>query len=432
MVVGMALAQRFLERTFNRPSFPVCDHYTYALVSDGDMMEGVASEAASLAGHLRLGRIVCLYDDNKISIDGPTDLSFTEDVAERFKAYGWHVQRVEDGNDVEALTDAIELARQTSDRPSLVVVRTQIGFGSPKQNSEKAHGEPLGTEALAAAKRNLGCPVDGFFCVPDEVAGRFRQALDKGARSENDWNDLLAGYAKAHPREAEIFRLWCLDRKLPSDWDAEIPVFRPEDGAMATRNASGKVLNGIARRVHNLIGGSADLTPSNKTYINGAPDQSAEHPEGRNVRFGVREHAMGAVVNGMALHGGVIPYGGTFLIFSDYMRPAVRLSALMNVHSIFVFTHDSIAVGEDGPTHQPVEHLASLRAIPNLTVLRPADANETAQAWRIAVQSEGPVRYWRYPGSRFRSLRTTRVAYAKGSRGERTFFPTSRAARICY
>ncbi len=391
MVVGMALAQRFLARRFNRPSLPVCDHYTYALVSDGDLMEGVASEAASLAGHLGLGKLVCLYDDNKISIDGPTALSFTEDVGTRFTAYGWHVQRVEDGNDVAALTDAIDKARNEAERPSLVIVQTHIGFGSPKQDSEKAHGEPLGPEALATAKKNLGCPVDGFFCVPDEVGATFRQALDKGAVSENDWIALLADYEKAYPQDAEVFKQWCLAGKLPADWDAEVPVFRPEDGSMATRNASGKVLNAIARRVHNLIGGSADLTPSNKTYIDGAPDQSSEHPEGNNVRFGVREHAMGAVVNGMALHGGMIPYGGTFLIFSDYMRPAVRLSALMNTHSIFVFTHDSISVGEDGPTHQPVEQLAGLRAIPNLTVLRPADANETAAAWKIAVEGKGPV-----------------------------------------
>ncbi|MEW6348201.1 MAG: transketolase [Thermodesulfobacteriota bacterium] len=389
MATGMALAQRFLAQRFNRPYFPVCDHFTYALISDGDLMEGVASEAASLAGHLRLGRLICLYDDNRISIDGPTSLSFTEDVAARFRGYGWHVQKVGDGNDVTLLTRAIAAAREEPDRPSLVMVRTHIGFGSPKQDTAGAHGEPLGEKALAAARKNLNWTY-GPFQVPDEAVAHFRAAVEQGAEKERQWHTLLADYAEAHGELADEFRRWCVKGELPQDWDADIPSFEGEK-PMATRSASGKVLNAIARRVPNLLGGSADLSPSNKTEIAGSPDQSWACPQGRNLRFGVREHAMGAVVNGLALHGGVIPYGGTFLIFSDYMRPSVRLSALMQVHSIFVFTHDGIAVGEDGPTHQPVEHLASLRAIPNLTVIRPADAKETAQAWKVALQSKGPV-----------------------------------------
>ncbi len=389
MATGMALAQRFLAQRCNRPYFPVCDHFTYAIVSDGDLMEGVASEAASLAGHLRLGKLICLYDDNRISIDGPTSLSFTEDVAGRFRAYGWHVQQVGDGNDVNMLTEAISVAREETDRPSLVMVRTRIGFGSPKQDTCGAHGEPLGQKALAAARKTLNWSYEPFH-IPGEARDYFQTAVERGERGEAQWNDLVAEYSQAHPEQADEFRRWCVTGDLPPDWDADIPVFEPGT-SMATRSASGKVLNAVARRVPNLLGGSADLSPSNKTEIAGSPDQSWAFPEGRNLRFGVREHAMGAIVNGMALHGGVIPYGGTFLIFSDYMRPSVRLAALMQVRSIFVFTHDGIAVGEDGPTHQPVEHLASLRAIPNLTVIRPADPNETAQAWRIAIQRKTPV-----------------------------------------
>ncbi len=390
MGVGMALAERFSAARFNRPGLPVVDHFTYAIVSDGDLMEGVASEAASLAGHLRLGKLVYLYDDNHISIEGPTSLTFTEDAAARFAAYGWHVQKVNDGNDIESVAKAIEAARAETERPSIIVTRTHIGFGSPKQDSASAHGEPLGEDALKVTKEKLGWPQEPRFFIPEEALAHFRQAAERGRKAEEEWTTLLAQYQGQFPEQGEEF-----DREargeLPPDWSADVPVFKPEDGAIATRAASGKVLNAIATRVPNLIGGSADLAPSTKTLIAGSDDQSFENPGGRNMRFGVREHGMGAVVNGMAAHGGVIPYGATFLIFSDYMRPSLRLAALMDVHSIFVFTHDSVAVGEDGPTHQPVEHLASLRAMPNFLVIRPADANETAAAWRVALEKRKPT-----------------------------------------
>jgi transketolase len=390
MGVGMALAERFSAARFNRPGLPVVDHFTYAIVSDGDLMEGVASEAASLAGHLKLGKLVYLYDDNHICIEGSTSLTFTEDVAARFAAYGWQVQKVDDGNDLESITKAIEAARAETERPSIIVTRTHIGFGSPKQDSASAHGEPLGEDGLKATKEKLGWPQEPRFFVPEEALNHFRQAVERGGKAEEAWKGLFARYQGQFPDQGKEF-----DREirgeLPPDWSADVPVFKPEDGAIATRAASGKVLNAIAPRVPNLLGGSADLAPSTKTLIAGSDDQSFEHPGGRNLRFGVREHGMGAVVNGMAAHGGVIPYGATFLIFSDYVRPSLRLAALMEVHSIFVFTHDSVAVGEDGPTHQPVEHLASLRAMPNFVVLRPADANETAAAWRVALEKRKPT-----------------------------------------
>src|SRR5271157_1270534 len=390
MGVGMALAERFLAAQFNRPGFPLMDHFTYAIVSDGDLMEGVACEAASIAGHLRLGKLIYLYDDNHITIEGDTALTFTENVQGRFQAYGWHVQRVEDGNDLAGIEDAIHEAKLETERPSLIMVRTHIGFGSPKQDSASAHGEPLGEEALKATKEAFGWPVEPSFHIPDEAVSQFSLALDRGRELEAEWQDMFGAYRKEFPSEAESFERQ-FRGELPRDWDADIPPFKPEDGAIATRVASGKVLNAIAKRVPNLLGGSADLAPSTKTLISGSADQAFESAGGRNIRFGIREHAMGAMVNGMALHGGVIPYGSTFLIFSDYLRPSLRVAALMNVHSVFVFTHDSIAVGEDGPTHQPVEHLASLRAMPNFMVIRPADANETAVAWRVAIQRSRPV-----------------------------------------
>ncbi len=390
MGVGMALAERYLAALFNRPDLPVVDHHTYAIVSDGDLMEGISSEAGSLAGHLKLGKLIYLYDDNDISIDGSTDLTFTEDVPARFSAFGWQVLHVADGNDVEAIAAAIQEAREEGERPSLIVVRTHIGYGSPKQDSASAHGEPLGDDALSKTKEFFGWPTDPRFHVPDEARGELRTARERGQELEESWKNLMVEYRRHFAIEADA-----LDRALrgsmPPGWADSAPVFLPSDGPLATRSASGKMINSFAPIVQTMIGGSADLSPSNNTVINDSENQSPEHPDGRNIRFGVREHAMAAIVNGMALHHGVIPYCGTFLIFSDYMRPAIRLSALMNVPSRFIFTHDSIGLGEDGPTHQPVEHLASLRAIPRMTVIRPADANETVAAWRIALERPGPV-----------------------------------------
>ncbi len=389
--VGMAIAQAHLAARFNRPNYPLFDGYIYAIVTDGDLMEGVASEAASLAGHLRLGRLIYLYDDNHISIDGSTDLAFTEDRAARFEAYHWHVQRVEDGNDVEAIDRAIQQAKNDP-RPSLILCRTHIGYGAPnKQDTAAVHGSPLGDDELAAAKRNLGWPVSPRFYIPEDVLAYYRQALDLGKQWETAWNAMFAAYQKEYPAlGAELERR--LQGALPPDWETALPVFPADPKGMATRVASGEVLNALVDTLPELIGGSADLAPSNKTWLNGLPAFQPETPEGRNLHFGVREHAMGAAVNGMALYGGLIPYGGTFLVFSDYMRGALRVGALSHVPAIWVFTHDSIGLGEDGPTHQPVEHLAALRAIPNLVVIRPADANETAAAWQVAItRREGPT-----------------------------------------
>ncbi|MHB8203101.1 MAG: transketolase [Desulfomonilaceae bacterium] len=390
MGIGMAIAERFLASDFNKPGFPIVDHHIYSIVSDGDMMEGVSSEAASLAGHLKLGKIIYLYDDNRISIEGSTDLAFTENVGARFQAYGWHVTRVSDGNNLEAIQAAIEEAQHETSRPSLVIVRTHIGYGSPKQDSASAHGEPLGEEALKATKDRLEWPSDKRFYIPKEALRHFQKCVERGQDLEKQWDTQMNDYSGEFPEEAERF-LRQVRGDLPENWDSEVPVFKPEDKPEATRVSSGKVLNAIAKKVPNIIGGSADLSPSTKTIISGDGAQAPDQCSGRNIHFGVREFGMGAIVNGMALHGGVIPYGATFFIFSDYMRPAIRLSAIMGVHSIYVFTHDSVAVGEDGPTHQPVEHLASLRAMPNLCLIRPADANETAEAWRMAMQSKGPV-----------------------------------------
>ncbi|MGC8856318.1 MAG: transketolase [Anaerolineae bacterium] len=389
--VGMAIAEAHLAATFNRPDHPIIDSYIYAIVTDGDLMEGVASEAASLAGHLQLGKLIYLYDDNHISIDGSTDLAFTEDRARRFEAYGWQVLRVDDGNDVVAIDAAIEQAK-TDPRPSLILCRTIIGYGAPtRQGTSKAHGEPLGEAELNAAKQALGWPLEPRFYIPDDVLAFYRQAVERGAALEAAWQERLESYRRAYPDlAAELERR--LHGEFPAGWQEALPAFPADAKGMATRAALGKVLNALATRLPELIGGSADLTPSNNTRFEGATDFQKENYPGRYLHFGVREHAMGAALNGMALFGGLIPYGGTFLVFSDYMRPAIRIAALSHIPSIFVFTHDSIGLGEDGPTHQPVEHLASLRAIPNLTVIRPADANETVQAWRVALENrKGPT-----------------------------------------
>ena len=390
--VGMAMAERHLAARFNRPDHEIVDHFTYMICGDGDMMEGVSAEAASLAGHLGLGRLICIYDDNKISIEGNTDIAFTEEVALRFKAYNWHILKVDDGNDTEAIFKALETAKAETDRPSLILLRTHIAYGSPnKQDSADAHGAPLGVEEVALTKKNLGWTHDDDFYVPDQALDNFRKCVEAGQAAEERWQKQFQAYAQQHPQMAEQ---WddTVSGNLKAGWDAEIPEFAAADGPLATRAASGKVLNAIAKNLPTLIGGSADLAPSNKTYLEFSHEFQKDAYDGRNIRFGVREHAMAAIMSGMFLHNGLRPYGGTFLVFADYMRPAIRVAALMKLPLIYVFTHDSIAVGEDGPTHQPVEQLASLRAIPGMTVLRPADASETAAAWRQAVQTtNGPV-----------------------------------------
>lgn len=390
--VGMAIAEAHLAARFNRPEFNIMDHFTYVLASDGDLMEGVASEAASLAGHLKLGKLIVLYDDNHISIEGSTDIAFTEDRLARFASYGWHTQKVEDGNDIESVGRAIEAARKEHDRPSIIAVRTHIGFGSPnKQNKASAHGEPLGEEEVGLAKDNLGWPREPAFLVPAEVKAYMGQAVERGEKWQKDWNDLFSRYSETYP-ELALEYTSVIDGKLPDEWEKALPVFSGDTSPIATRAASGKVINAIAGSLPELMGGSADLAPSNKTMIDKVSAFQHGQYEGRNMHFGVREHGMGAILNGMAYHGGILPYGGTFLIFSDYMRPSIRLAALSNLHVIYVLTHDSIGLGEDGPTHQPVEQLLSLRAIPNFLVIRPADANETAEAWRIAINHRnGPV-----------------------------------------
>jgi len=389
--VGMAVAERFLAARFNKPGFTIVDHHTYGIVSDGDLMEGISHEAASLAGHLGLGKLIYLYDDNHISIEGSTDIAFTEDRMKRFEAYKWHVQQIEDGNDLVAIAGAIEKAQKETDKPSIIAVRTHIGFGSPnKQDTPSAHGEPLGPEEVFRTKENLGWPSDSSFLIPEEVSTHFLQAQVRGNTMEQEWNETFHAYSRSFPDLADTWHRW-MSQELPQDLEKYFPSFPPDPKGIATRAASGKVLNALAPHIPNLVGGSADLAPSNKTLISGESDFHAGTYEGRNIHFGVREHGMGSIMNGMALHNGLIPYGGTFLIFSDYMKPAIRLAAMMGLQIIYVFTHDSIGLGEDGPTHQPIEQLASLRSIPNLIVLRPADANEVAQVWRIALQrKKGP------------------------------------------
>jgi transketolase len=399
--VGLAIAESSLAARYNRSDLPIVDHFTYVLVGDGDLMEGVASEAASLAGHLRLGKLICLYDDNRITLSASTQVDFTEDRAARFESYGWHTQTVEDGNDVSAIDRALRAAREDGERPSLILVRTHIGFGSPKQDTFEAHGSPLGVEDVKKTKERLGWPLEPAFLVPPEAERNFRRALETGGKAESDWKDMFSAYEKKYPALAlELRRL--IAGELDAFWDADIPEFPADAKGMATRVSAGKIESAFAPKLPELIGGSADLDPSTKTELKGAGDfQSPSRAvgdlqgsagggwsrAGRNIHFGVREHAMGAIQNGLAAHGGIIPFGATFLTFSDYMRPSIRLAALSGLHVVYVFTHDSIAMGEDGPTHQPVEHLAALRAIPNLTVIRPGDANEAAAAWRVAVET---------------------------------------------
>jgi len=401
--VGMAIAEAHLAARFNRPGHEVVDHHTYVLASDGDLMEGVASEACSLAGHLRLGKLIVLYDDNHISLAGSTSVAFSEDVPGRFRAYGWHVDRVEDGNDLDQLQRALDAARLETARPSLIAVRTIIGFGAPhKAGTFEAHGSPLGPDEVKAAKQNLGWPTEPDFYVPDEALANFRRALELGKKTRQRWAERVQAYAREFPElAAELQRR--LAAKLPEGWQAQLPKFDADEKGLATRKASEAVMQSLAKSLPELMGGSADLDPSTFTWLKGEGDfESPAVPsenvqgrvggpwgyQGRNVHFGVREHGMGAAVNGMALHGGLIPYGSTFLIFSDYMRPAVRLSALTRLHAIWVYTHDSIGLGEDGPTHQAVEHYLALRAIPDLLFIRPGDANETVWAWRVAIESQ--------------------------------------------
>jgi transketolase len=400
--VGMAIAEAYLAERYNRPGHEIVNHYTYAIVSDGDLMEGVAYEAASLAGHLKLGKLIYLYDDNHVSLAAATDITFTEDRARRFEALGWHTITVENGNDLDSIDQAIRAAQAERRRPSMILVRTTIGYGSPhKQDSFESHGSPLGIEEVKLTKQNLGWPLEPAFYVPEEALNHMRRAIDCGKSAEAGWNERFAEYSKVHPELAQEFQ-GLMHGKLPKGWEAMIPSFPPDAKGMATRAASGKVINAISAKLPALIGGSADLNPSTQTVIKNEGDfqNPGYKPKdvqgstgggwsylGRNLHFGVREHAMGAIANGIGVHGGIIPYTATFFVFSDYMRPPIRLASLMELGVIFVFTHDSIGVGEDGPTHQPVEHLAALRAVPGLTVIRPCDANETAMAWRIAVQS---------------------------------------------
>jgi transketolase len=388
--VGMALATRMLAARYNMRGHKIVDHNIYAIVSDGDMMEGISSEAASLAGHLGLSEIIYLYDDNKISLVGPTDWSFTEDVGARFRAYNWFVQEVS-AYDREGVAAAIQAAQAETERPSLIVTRSHIGYGAPtKQDTAAAHGSPLGQAEVDGAKEALGWPVEPTFLVPDDVLAHMRLAVDRGRAAEQEWTARFEAYRAEYPELAAEFEQR-MRSELPEGWDADLPTYAGATKAIATRNASGEVINAIAPRLPALIGGAADLSSSTKTLIGDEKHVSKGDFDARNIRFGVREHAMGGMLNGLALHGGFIPFGGTFLTFSDYMRPSVRLAALMDAHVIYVWTHDSVWLGEDGPTHQPVEHAAALRTIPNLTVIRPSDATETAEAWRFAVAHDGPV-----------------------------------------
>ncbi|MGS1121085.1 transketolase [Rhodanobacter sp. UC4436_H3] len=428
--VGMAIGEAQLAATYNRDGHTVIDHRTWAIVSDGDLMEGVASEAASLAGHLKLGKLVCLYDDNYVTLAAGTDITFSEDRARRFEAYGWQTIKVDDGNDVAAIDQALKDAVAETARPTLILVRTHIGYGSPKQDSYKAHGSPLGADAVKATKQNLGWPTEPDFLVPEPALTHFHEAAQRGAQAQAEWNSRLDGYAKAFPELAGELR-GRLRGELPEGWDADIPSFDADPKGLATREAGGKVMNAIAPHLPALFGGSADLDSSTFTNLKGfgdfnpaagaqmdlqGSDSAGWSDAGRNLHFGVREHAMGAIVNGLAVHGGFVPYGSTFLIFSDYMRPAIRLAALMGVHAIHVFTHDSIALGEDGPTHQPIEQLANLRAIPNLTLIRPADANETAVAWKVAISTTDRPVLFALSRQKLPTLDRNRYASADGLR----------------
>ena len=404
--VGLAMAEAWLAARYNRPGHKIVDHFTYAICGDGDLMEGISQEAASLAGHLRLGKLIYLYDQNHISLAGATEIDFTEDVAKRFEASGWHTRMVARGNDTQDVASAIREAQAEDQRPSLILARTHIGYGSPhKQDNFTAHGDPLGEEELLATKKALGWPSMEKFYLPQDSVEYFRQAVPRGAELENEWRKKFDAYKQALPKEAAEFES-IVSGKLPQNWDADLPKWNPTDKPMATRAAGGEVMNALAKHIPNLIGGSADLNPSTRTALKGlgnfqSPEVSGPGTlgavdgewsyDGRNLAFGVREHAMGAAVNGMAAHGGILPFSATFFTFSDYMKPAIRLGALSRLKAIYVFTHDSIGLGEDGPTHQPIEHLAAMRAVPGLTVIRPADANETAEAWIFAVQHDGPT-----------------------------------------
>jgi transketolase len=429
--VGLAIAEAYLAARYNRPGFEIIRHFTYGLVSDGDLMEGVAAEAASLAGHLKLGKLIYLYDDNRITLAASTELSFTEDRAQRFAAYGWHTQSIDNGNDLEFIASAIAAARQETERPSLILVRTHIGYGSPhKQDTFAAHGSPLGNEEVNLTKQNLGCPIAPLFFVPQDVAEHFHGAVDRGRQTEAEWNSAFSAYEKEYPElAAELRQL--INRELPQGWDAGIPEFPADAKGLATRVASGKVMQAISSKLPGFIGGSADLNPSTYTELKGAGNfenrakavgdlqgstSGGWSYAGRNLHFGVREHAMGALANGLAAHGGILPFGSTFLIFSDYMRPPIRLAALMGEQVIYVFTHDSIGLGEDGPTHQAVEQVANLRAIPNLIVIRPGDANETAVAWRVAVETRDRPSVLVLSRQHVPTLDRTKFASAEGLR----------------
>jgi transketolase len=390
--IGMAIAQEYLGSLFNKPEVKILDHFIYGICSDGDLMEGISHEAASLAGHLKLGKLIFFYDDNGITIDGKTSLAFSEDIKKRFEAYNWQVLNIDDVNDLSQIDKAVEAAKQENNKPTLIITKTHIGFGSPKkQDTSSAHGSPLGEDEVKASKKNLGWDENKFFFIPEDVSDHFNKMKSTFNNFENEWNKLFESYKKKYPADAEQF-IKIFNNDFGDEWKNALPSFTKYGENVPTRNASGSVINAIAKYLPTLIGGSADLEPSNNTYIKESEKFSAENRSGRNFHFGIREHGMGGILNGMALYGGVIPYGGTFMVFSDYMRPSIRLASLSGVRPIYVFTHDSIGLGEDGPTHQPIEHLASLRAIPKVIVIRPADANETVEAWKVAItHKESPV-----------------------------------------
>jgi transketolase len=408
--VGLAIAEKHLAARYNKDGFKVVDNHVYAIVSDGDLQEGISGEASSLAGHLKLGNLTFLWDDNKITIDGSTDVSFTENVLQRYEAFGWHVSTVEDGNDIAAIEKAIAEAKKVTDKPSIIAVKTIIGFGLPKQGTSKAHSDAPGIDAVKEMKRNLGWDENAEFYVPDEVYAKYRETIPKGEALESVWNELFASYTEKFGDEFSNV----INKKFPADWEKSLPTFEPAE-AKATRAYSGDVINAIADKIPNLIGGSADLTPSNNTTIKNSTGFQSTNYGGRNMHYGIREHAMGGIMNGIALYGGLIPFGGTFMTFSDYMRGAVRLAALSNAQTIFVFTHDSIGLGEDGPTHQSVEHISALRAIPNLNVFRPCDAHEVAECWRIAIESKHNPSVLALSRQKVALIDRTKFASAKGT-----------------
>jgi len=387
--IGLAIAEAHVAAVFNKDDMKIIDHHIYGICSDGDLMEGVSHEAASLAGHLGLGKLIFFYDNNSITIDGKTSLAFSEDIGKRFESYNWHVQYIDDVNDLETVENSVKIAQSVTNKPSIIVTKTHIGFGSPnKQDTSEAHGSPLGPDEVKLTKRNLGWPEDKQFYIPSEVADHFKEVQVKGKKEEEDWNKLFASYKTKYPEDAALFEKF-MTGDFGDEWIAQLPKFEDDGKKIATRSAGSKVINAIAKYLPNLIGGSADLNPSTNTYIKESGAISKGNFTGRNIHFGIREHGMASILNGMALYGSIIPYGATFLVFSDYLRPALRLASLSHIKPIIVFTHDSIGLGEDGPTHQPVEHLASLRAIPSLVVIRPADANETSYAWQAAIQHKG-------------------------------------------